>query len=86
MLQFIPEKLKKLAAVLPAPLYVVGGSVRDFLAGHARKQADFSDWDVCAPVLPEVAAAAAKDEHACPDGKLNELSGSTSGSKPAIVS
>ena len=61
MLQFIPEKLKKLAAVLPAPLYVVGGSVRDFLAGHARKQADFADWDVCAPVLPEVAAAAAKD-------------------------
>lgn len=60
MEKFIPEKLKTLSAVLPAPLYVVGGSVRDFLAGHARAEGDFSDWDVCAPVLPETFAAAAE--------------------------
>ena len=47
---FIPEQLNKFAETLTYPLYVVGGSVRDFLAGHARVQAHFSDWDICAPV------------------------------------
>lgn len=60
MEKFIPEKLKNLSSVLSAPLYVVGGSVRDFLAGHAREEGDFSDWDVCAPVPPEAFAAAAE--------------------------
>ena len=60
MERLIPEKLKTLAAVLPVPLYVVGGSVRDFLAGHAREKGDFVDWDVCAPLAGDVFAAAAK--------------------------
>ena len=60
MERLIPEKLKALAAVLPVPLYVVGGSVRDFLAGHAREKGDFADWDVCAPLAGDVFAAAAK--------------------------
>lgn len=62
MIRFIPENLKKLAGEFSFPLYVVGGSVRDFLAGHARVQADFSDWDVCAPVTFDVFSAAAKKQ------------------------
>ena len=33
MQRILPAQLKALAAALDAPLYVVGGSVRDFLAG-----------------------------------------------------
>ena len=32
MLHTVPPKLTQLAQRLPAPLYVVGGAVRDFLA------------------------------------------------------
>ncbi len=60
MQRFIPQNLKKLAEELPVPLYVVGGSVRDFLAGYAREEGAFADWDVCAPMLPEPFAAAAE--------------------------
>ena len=53
----IPVALKELAARLPAPLYAVGGSVRDFLAGHFPERAD---WDICSPADEAEAAAAAR--------------------------
>lgn len=53
----LPEQLIRLAEALPAPLYVVGGSVRDFLAGALRKSAD---WDICSPADEETLAAAAR--------------------------
>ena len=42
----IPPPLKELASALSRPLYVVGGSVRDFLAGYS---ATLTDWDICSP-------------------------------------
>ena len=53
----LPEQLIRLAEALPAPLYVVGGSVRDFLAGALRRSAD---WDICSPADEETLAAAAR--------------------------
>lgn len=47
MQQIIPEKLACLAKNCPSPLYVVGGSVRDFLAGLSSAE---SDWDICSPM------------------------------------
>ena len=47
MRKTIPQHLQKLAFVCPKPLYVVGGSVRDFLCG---KHAVHFDWDICAPM------------------------------------
>ena len=41
----VPEKLMRLARRAPFPLYVVGGAVRDALAGLPCSQ----DWDLCAP-------------------------------------
>lgn len=44
------EKLLSLAKNCPAPLYAVGGCVRDFLSGlHAKKR----DVDLCAPLSTE---------------------------------
>ena len=60
MIKFIPENLKKLSAACAFPLYVVGGSVRDFLSGVAFQAEHFSDWDVCAPVPFEVFSQTAK--------------------------
>ncbi len=54
MLKTLPNELKNLAATLPAPLYVVGGSVRDYLAGLTAKKRDL---DICAPFLAEEFAA-----------------------------
>ncbi len=47
MVEIIPAELKRLAAICPTPLYVVGGSARDFLAGLIPKT---RDWDICAPL------------------------------------
>lgn len=47
----IPLKLKELANSCPFPLYVVGGSVRDFLLDLTNAN---PDWDICAPVSAEV--------------------------------
>ncbi len=47
MRTIIPENLIRLANACPTPLYVVGGSVRDFLA---RKKPAFYDYDICAPL------------------------------------
>ncbi len=57
MLSKLPEKLIKFAESLPYPLYAVGGSVRDFIAGQ---ESEFSDTDVCAPALTEDFAKRAK--------------------------
>ncbi|MBO7736283.1 MAG: CCA tRNA nucleotidyltransferase [Clostridia bacterium] len=53
MYHLLPEQLKILAEKTPFPLYVVGGSVRDFLCGYAKAPDDFNDWDICAPVSAE---------------------------------
>ncbi|MBP5242161.1 MAG: CCA tRNA nucleotidyltransferase, partial [Clostridia bacterium] len=58
--EYIPRSLRSLAVGANFPLYVVGGSVRDFLSGYARKESDFSDWDISAPVLPNVLAEEAE--------------------------
>lgn len=58
MQEKIPENLKKLAATCPLPLYLVGGSVRDFLAGYPIT--DKTDWDICSPMAEEVLTAAAE--------------------------
>ena len=50
MLSLIPEKLKILAKNCPFPLYVVGGTCRNFLAGLESKETDF---DICAPASAE---------------------------------
>ncbi len=49
MLPNIPEKLKNLADKADFPLYVVGGAVRDALAGLPASE----DLDICAPVSAE---------------------------------
>ena len=46
-LEIIPENLRKLADVCQFSLYIVGGSVRDFLAGYPLPEN--ADWDICAP-------------------------------------
>lgn len=60
MKELVPHQLKSLAEELPVPLYVVGGSVRDFLAGHALGDGLSLDWDICAPALPEALIPAAE--------------------------
>ena len=57
MQRIIPEKLLRLARSCPRPLYVVGGSVRDFLAGLTRET---SDWDICSPMSTEELVSAAE--------------------------
>ena len=49
MREIIPEKLQTLAQNCPAPLYVVGGSVRDYLAKLTPLNKK-RDWDICAPL------------------------------------
>jgi len=47
MRQIVPKSLQILATACPKPLYVVGGSVRDFLAGLLARE---HDWDICSPL------------------------------------
>lgn len=54
---FIPKSLIKLAEHCPFPLYLVGGSVRDFLCGYPLGGADF---DLASPASDEAFAAAAQ--------------------------
>ncbi len=56
MLEILPQELKNLAKASPTPLYVVGGSVRDYLAGLLPKK---RDWDICAPYPAEEFASLA---------------------------
>lgn len=57
MINVLPQKLKNLAGALRAPLYVVGGSCRDFIA---RLDGNGHDWDICAPASAEELCAAAE--------------------------
>ncbi len=52
MQRILPQNLVTLAQNCPTPLYVVGGAVRDFLAGLTPKNGQ-RDWDICAPLPPE---------------------------------
>jgi len=57
MQRLLPENLLRLAKLCPTPLYVVGGSVRDFLLGLRKSKLDL---DVCAPLSPELVAPLAE--------------------------
>ncbi len=50
MLTILPQELQNLAKLCPTPLYVVGGSVRDYLAKLAPS---IRDYDICAPLSAE---------------------------------
>ena len=55
MCVIIPENLKKLSEKLPAPLYAVGGYVRNFLLGGVASE----DIDLAAPLTTgEIVSAA----------------------------
>lgn len=57
MKEKIPEGLLRLCEKLNKPLYVVGGSCRDYIAGLVQSG---SDWDICAAAGAEEACLAAK--------------------------
>lgn len=50
MINSLPHSLIRLAKACPYPLYVVGGRVRDFIAGL---KPDKTDTDICAPASAE---------------------------------
>ncbi len=50
MQSILPRQLQLLASKCPTPLYVVGGSVRDYLCGFTSSN---HDWDICAPLCAE---------------------------------
>ena len=58
MREILPEGLKRLADICPFPLYVVGGTCREYLAGLQPVR---RDYDICAPALPEKFAAIAAE-------------------------
>lgn len=49
MRKILPKTLQELAHRSPAPLYAVGGSVRDTLAGLTPLTGE-RDWDICSPM------------------------------------
>lgn len=58
MRELLSKNLLHLAEISPTPLYIVGGAVRDFLAGHPAKNADF---DLSAPINAEAFVSVAKN-------------------------
>ena len=50
MRELLPKKLQNLAKRCPESLYVVGGSVRDYLA---KLSPTIHDWDICSPLSAE---------------------------------
>lgn len=58
MKDILPETLKRLAESCPAPLYLVGGSVRDFLLGYPLGEK--ADWDIASPMDEDTFVAAAE--------------------------
>lgn len=56
MKKYLPQNFLRLAETVPFPLYVVGGSVRDFLCGTLKADAD---WDVAGAGEDEALIAAA---------------------------
>ena len=59
MLEILSEKLKSLASACGFPLYVVGGTCREYLSGVRPLR---RDWDICAPASPQELAALAQRE------------------------
>ena len=59
MYTILPKNLIHLAKNSTTPLYVVGGSVRDFLAGLTPNTLQ-KDWDICSPMSAEEFCALAK--------------------------
>ncbi len=57
MREILHPNLIRLAQSLPCPLYVVGGKVRDYLAGYGVAE----DTDICAPMDAETFAKYAQD-------------------------
>ncbi len=53
MRDILPQELLTLAQNTPTPLYVVGGSVRDYLAGYPQTK---PDWDISSPLSAEALA------------------------------
>lgn len=62
MKTILPENLISLAKACDKPLYLVGGSVRDFLSGMPKKTGNI-DWDICSPTPVEEFRALA-EKHA----------------------
>jgi tRNA nucleotidyltransferase (CCA-adding enzyme) len=60
MRALLPKKLIALANDCPAPLYAVGGSVRDFLAGMQRKSGK-PDWDITSTMPVETLEKIARE-------------------------
>ncbi len=58
MREILPKQLIRLAENSSTPVYVVGGSVRDYLA---QLYTPYCDWDVCAPISAEDFACLAKE-------------------------
>ncbi|MBE7078673.1 MAG: CCA tRNA nucleotidyltransferase [Clostridiales bacterium] len=56
MRRILPKNLLSLADSLSTPLYAVGGSVRDFLAGLTPST---HDWDICSPLSADEFSKAA---------------------------
>ncbi len=59
MRKILPERFIKLAEKCPSPLYLVGGSVRDFLFGLPLSER--ADWDMASPCPAEKFIAAAEE-------------------------
>lgn len=67
----LPQQIKTMAALLEsagAPLYLVGGAVRDALMGIAPH-----DWDVCGPLVPQQMLLACKQAGITPITRSSEL-------------
>ncbi len=58
MRSILPKNLLRLTELCPTPLYLVGGSVRDFLLGKEKAKPDL---DICAPLPPERLAKCAEE-------------------------
>lgn len=58
MNKILPENLVKLADSCPLPLYLVGGSVRDFLLGYTLNED--ADWDLSSPMSEDDFISAAE--------------------------
>lgn len=59
MREILPKNLPTLAKNCPTPLYVVGGSVRDFLAKLTPRSL-LRDWDICSPLPADAFVDVAK--------------------------
>ena len=60
MREILPKNLILLANACPKPLYIVGGSVRDFLA---KLPTNTKDWDICSPMDAETFKEVAERLH-----------------------